>query len=174
MKRIIIHWTGGTNQPNSLEYEHYHYLINGDGLTICGKCSPEDNENCYDGKYAAHTGGGNTGSIGVALCGMLNYKSGKPDSTKYPLNAVQCEAAWKKIAELCKQYKIPITPETVLTHYEFGEAHPNTESKGKPDITWLPYSDEEIKKVTKRDTVTKDSYGIFIRNKVLWYFLRIK
>ena len=64
MKRIVIHWTGSTYQPNSVDYEHYHYLITGDGLTINGKYKPEDNENCYDGKYAQHTGGGNTGDSG--------------------------------------------------------------------------------------------------------------
>ena len=68
MKRIIIHWTAGTYQPNSTEFEHYHYLINRDGLVIKGKHSVQDNKNCTDGNYAAHTGGGNTGSIGVAVC----------------------------------------------------------------------------------------------------------
>ena len=159
MKRIIIHWTGGTNQPNNNEYQHYHFLINGDGLTVNGKYTPEDNLNCYDGKYAAHTGGGNTGSIGVALCGMLNFKSGAPDSTKYPLKAVQIEAAWKKIAELCKKYNIPVTPDTVMTHYEFGKKHPNTESAGKPDITFLhPYP-----------MLKPNEIGNYIRGKVNWY-----
>ena len=37
MKRIIIHWTAGTYQPNSAEFEHYHYLVNRDGLVIKGK-----------------------------------------------------------------------------------------------------------------------------------------
>ena len=70
MKRIIIHWTAGTYQPNNTDFEHYHYLVNGDGMVINGKFKPEDNLNCNDGKYAAHTGGGNTGSIGIAMCGM--------------------------------------------------------------------------------------------------------
>lgn len=162
MKRIIIHWTGGSYQPNQHEYECYHYLITGNGLTINGKYKPEDNENCYDGKYAQHTGGGNTGSIGIALCGMLNYKEGVPNSTKYPLKFSQCEAAWKKIAEISKKYNIPITSETILTHYEFGKTHPNTKSKGKIDINYLhPYPNEKA-----------DNIGNFIRGKVLWYYLK--
>ncbi len=28
-----------------------------------------------NGKYAAHTGGGNTGSIGVSMCAMSGFKS---------------------------------------------------------------------------------------------------
>lgn len=163
MKRIVIHWTGGTNQPNNLEFQHYHFMINGDGVIFGGKYKPEDNENCNDGKYAAHTGGGNTGSIGVSLCGMLNFTSGKPDSTKYPLTAIQCEACWKKIAELCKQYNIAVTPDTVLTHYEFGKKHPKTTSFGKPDITYLhPYP--ALKPV---------EIGDYIRGKVKWYLSNI-
>lgn len=163
MKRIIIHWTGSTYQPNSVDYEHYHYLITGDGLTINGKYKPEDNENCYDGKYAAHTGGGNTGSIGIALCGMYKFVLGVTNSTKYPLKLVQCEAAWKKIAEISKKYNIPITKENIMTHYEFGKTHPNTESYGKIDIMYLhPYP-----------LVPTSNIGDFIRNKIKWYYERL-
>lgn len=159
MKRIIIHWTAGTNQPNSAEYERYHYLINGDGMVINGKYTPEDNLNCNDGKYAQHTGGGNTGSIGVAMCGMYGYKS-PTNVGNFPLTKTQCEATFKKVAQLCKKYNIKITPETVLTHYEFGKAHPNTTSKGKIDITYIPYL-----------TLKADEIGNYIRNKVIWYSL---
>lgn len=160
MKRVIIHWTVGCYQPNQHEYERYHYLVNGDGVVVKGKYKPEDNLNCNDGKYAAHTGGGNTGSIGIALCGMLGYREGIPTSTKYPLKFAQCEAAWKKIAEICKVYNIPITSETVLTHYEFGKSHPNTTSRGKIDINYLhPYPQYKAQEI-----------GNFIRGKVLWYY----
>ena len=158
MKRVIIHWTAGTNQPNGTDYLHYHYLINGDGLVTLGKFKPEDNENCNDGKYAQHTGGGNTGSIGVAMCGMYGFKSSK-DVGKYPLTKKQCEATFKKVAEICKQYKIPVTAQTVMTHYEFGKSHPNTSSAGKIDIIYLPPYPE----------YTADKIGDFIRNKIRWY-----
>jgi N-acetyl-anhydromuramyl-L-alanine amidase AmpD len=117
MKRIILHWTAGTWQPSSEDYEHYHYLINGDGLIIKGKYRPEDNINCKDGRYAAHTAMGNTGSIGVAFCGMRDYTIG--GHTDYPLTLSQCMAGFKLVAELCKKYNIEITKETVLTHHEF-------------------------------------------------------
>lgn len=159
MKRIIIHWTAGTYQPNNSDFEHYHYLINGDGLVIKGKYTPEDNENVNDGKYAAHTGGGNTGSIGVAMCGMANYSPQRGiDSTKYPLTKVQCERCFKLIAQLSKKYNIPITPQNVMTHYEFGQAHPNTSSAGKIDIITLPPY-----------LVLTNKIGNFIRNKAKWY-----
>lgn len=161
MKRIIIHWTAGTYQPNTTDYEHYHYLINGDGLVINGKYTPEDNLNCNDGKYAAHTGGGNTGSIGVAMCGMAGF-SNRTNPGKYPLTKIQCERCFKLIAELSTKYNIQITPQTVMTHYEFGLKHRNTSSVGKIDIIFLPpYS-----------YLNADEIGDFIRNKAKWYLQR--
>lgn len=161
MKRIIIHWTGGIGKPNQHEKECYHFLIDSEGKKHEGIFKPEDNENCYDGKYAQHTGGGNTGSIGVSLCGMLNYHS-RYDIGPYPITAVQFEAACKFIAGLCKKYKINITPDTVMTHYEFGIKHPKTSSYGKPDITFLP----------PYPWVTKSDVGSFIRSKIRWYYLK--
>lgn len=163
MNRIILHWTAGTNQPCSTDYEHYHYLINKDGVIIKGKFAPEDNLNCNDGKYAQHCGGGNTGSIGVSMCGMYVPKNTDIKDTKFPLTKIQCEAAFKLIAELCKKYNIKITPQTVLTHYEFGQAHPKTSSYGKIDIIYLhAYPD-----------ITKNEMGNFIRSKVRWYFSKL-
>lgn len=162
MKRIIIHWTAGTNEPNRIDFEHYHYLINGNGLCIEGKYKPADNENCQDGKYAAHTGGGNTGSIGIAACGMAGFVNSKQVG-QYPLKSAQVEALFKKVAELCKQYNIAVTPDTVMTHYEFGQKHPATTSAGKIDIIYLPPYPNQ----------TAGTIGDFIRNKVTWYLKKI-
>lgn len=163
MKRIIVHWTGGIGKPNQNEKECYHFLVDAKGEIHEGIYKPEDNENCYDGKYAQHTGGGNTGSIGVSLCGMLNYHS-RFDIGLYPITAIQFEAACKFIAGLCKKYKINITPDTVMTHYEFGIKHPKTLSYGKPDITFLPPYPQ----------IAQWNIGEFIRNKAKWYYKNLK
>lgn len=160
LNKIVIHWTAGTYNPNNIDFEHYHFMITGDGLVINGKYTPEDNINCYDGKYAQHTGGGNTGSIGIAVCGMANFNGGH-DSTKYPLTKVQCERMFKFCADLCKKYNIPIDKGHIMTHYEFGKSHPNTSSVGKIDIVYLhPYD------------VSKN-VGDFIRNKIKRYYNKI-
>lgn len=163
MNKIILHWTAGTNQPCSTDYEHYHYLINKDGVILKGKFAPEDNLNCNNGKYAQHCGGGNTGAIGVSMCGMYVPKGVNIKETKFPLTRIQCEATFKLVAELCKKYNIKITPQTVLTHYEFGQAHPKTSSYGKIDIVYLhPFPE-----------IDKKNMGDFIRNKIEWYFNKL-
>lgn len=159
LNKIILHWTAGTNEPNNTDYQHYHYLVNGNGVVIKGKFTPEDNLNCNDGKYAQHTGGGNTGSIGVALCGMYGFISANVIGA-YPLKKVQCERCFKLVAELCKKYNIAVTPQTVMTHYEFGKKNPKTSSAGKIDIVYLP----------PYPTVKQADVGDFIRNKVKWYY----
>lgn len=156
MKRIIVHWTAGTYFPNNTDLEHYHFLIDKNGKVYNGKYKPEDNENCSDGKYARHTGGGNTGSIGIALCGMYGFKD-KNNTGKYPVNKIQCETAFQLIAELCKNYKIKTSSDTVMTHYEFGMKNPQTSSCGKIDIIFLPpYPD-----------IKQEEIGNFIRNSVI-------
>lgn len=158
MKRIIIHWTGGSYAPNLTDLEHYHYVVGGNGTIHAGKYKPSDNENCTDGKYAAHTGGGNTGSIGIAMAGMYGFKN-RVSVGNYPITRVQFEACMKKVAELCKEYNIPVTIDTVLTHYEFGQKHPKTSSAGKIDIIYLP----------PFPNLTMFEIGSFIRGKVVWY-----
>ena len=162
MKHIIIHWTAGAYKPNATDLAHYHYLIDDEGKVYEGNFKPEDNENCNDGHYAAHTGGGNTGSIGISLCDMCGFVNRK-SAGAYPLTKVQCERAFKLIAELSKKYNIQITPQNVMTHYEFGLKHPNTTSAGKIDIVYLPpYPDVEQSKI-----------GDYIRSKARWYLQHI-
>lgn len=160
MKKIILHWTAGTNQPCNTDYEHYHFLVNKDGIVVKGKYEVTDNENCNDGNYAQHCGGGNTGAIGVSMCGMYVPKNVNIRDTKYPLTKKQCEATFKLVAELCKKYNIAITPQTVMTHYEFGQKNPKTSSYGKIDITYLH----------AYPGVKQSEMGDFIRNKIRWYY----
>ena len=160
LNKIIVHWTGSLRDPNKTDLEHYHYLVDGDGLIFAGKYKPEDNENCKDEKYAAHCGGGNTGAIGIAVCGMMSYDDKKKTckDSKHNLTPVQMEALYSLAATLCKKYNIDI--KNVITHAEFGKAHPKSTSAGKIDICSIP---------------SAGIYGIkecgdWIRNKVTWYY----
>lgn len=75
MKRIIVHWTGGTNQCSALDKQHYHWIIDGSGTVHPGKWPELANKKLFGAAYAAHTKGCNTGSIGISLCGMAGASS---------------------------------------------------------------------------------------------------
>jgi hypothetical protein len=146
LKKICIHWSAGTPTANELDKKHYHFMVEQSGQIVTGYLPPESNiplngvslSGQPDGTYAAHCGGGNSFCIGVSLCGM-NGKNPN-GSWKFPLNKDQVETACQLIAQLCIIYNITIKPETVFTHYEFGQCNPNTPSAGKIDITALPFA----------------------------------
>lgn len=163
MKRIIIHWTAGNSVPNCHDLECYHFLVDKNGKIYNGKFKPEANEVCRSSMYAQHTGGGNTGSIGVSLCGMLGFRNSKCVGN-YPITKIQFESAMQLIAELTEKYGIEVTPNTVMTHYEFGKKNPNTSSSGKIDIIYLP----------PYPFVEANDVGKFIRTKIKWYLQRKK
>lgn len=164
MKRIIIHWTAGTYFPTEHERDCYHFLFDNNGKKFVGTFTPEAQQDvCRDGKYAQHTGGGNTGSVGVAMCGMCGFKD-KNNVGLYPLTQKQCEACFYFVAELCQKYNIPVTSQTVLTHFEFGRRNPKTSSAGKIDIIHLP----------PYNWVEQNDVGSFIRSKVRWYLSQKK
>ena len=156
-KNIIFHWTGGGSYPNDIDLGSYHYLIDVEGNVVPGKYKPEDNLDCTDGVYAPHCGGGNTGRIGIALCGMHGYNNSLK-FTKYPITKKQFEAACELASKLCIKYKLQ--PNQVITHSEFGKQFPNTSSKGKIDIDYLPYL----------SLFGTELVANYIRNKVLWYY----
>ena len=159
MIKIIYHWSGGSYNISDFDRQFYHFLIDDKGEVFKGKYSVEDNLNCNDKKYAAHTGGGNTNSIGIAFLGMYNFNE-KTLHTKYPLTRIQCEAGFKLGADLSKKYNIDLSlPLSVQTHYGFGVRNPNTTSKGKIDIIYLhPFPN-----------IPKNCIEEFIRKKVIWY-----
>ena len=164
MKRIIFHWSGGANKPNATDLQHYHFCVDSEGKIHEGKFKPEDNESTLDNYYAMHTGGGNTGSIGIAFCGCYVPPHTDVKLTKYPLTRKQLEAGFKLGAELCKKYKLNLSdPLTIQTHYGFGKRHPNTASAGKIDITYLH----------EFPHLHKDDIEKFIASKVKWYYANL-
>ena len=90
-----------------------------------------------DGRYAAHTRRCNTGSIGIALCGMHGARERPFDAGKHPIHSRQIDALAGLAADLCEGYGIPVTPRTVLTHAEV-QPTLGIGQRGKWDITWLP------------------------------------
>ena len=160
MKRLIYHWSCGSYSPNDTDRLHYHFMIDNNGVVYEGKFQPEDNENCLDGIYAAHTGGGNTGSIGISFLGMFGFVS-KLNIGRFPLTKIQCEAGFALGAMLVKKYRLNLNnPLTIQSHYGFGQRNPKSASAGKVDIVYFPPYPQ----------IKKEHIEDFIRNKIKWYF----
>jgi hypothetical protein len=167
MKRICIHWTAGNLRANRDDIAHYHRLVEGDGAVLMGPRPPEANipkngQYLTNEPYIAHCGGGNSWAIGWALCGMRGFSSPKKPGDQL-LTREQFEAACNGIALDCRTYGIPVDADHVYTHYEFGKRNPNTSSRGKIDIIWLPFYPH----------LQPDQVGDFFRNKIKWYLGRL-
>ena len=162
-RKIINHWTAGGFTPNKTDFQHYHYLIDCGGKVYNGIYPVSANDDCKDGNYAAHTGGGNTLTIGVAVCGMAGFISPK-HSGNYKLTKIQVEKLFELNARLLlKEGWTDANSNNLLTHYEFGKLHPHSESAGKIDIVYLPPYPE----------VSAGMVGDFIRGKTNWYLQKI-
>lgn len=141
MVRIIAHWTGGTGFANSTDRAHYHVLVQSDASVIAGTEAIEDNIVTSDGDYAAHTLRLNTGSIGVALCGMAGAQESPFFAGAHPFNEKQFAAFCAEIARLSIEWGIPVTPQTILTHAEVQHTL-GVPQRQKWDITRLPWRDD--------------------------------
>lgn len=143
MKRIIIHWTAGSHKASSVDKEHYHMIVNGDGTVVNGDHKIEDNLSTADGVYAAHTKGANTGAIGIAMAGMLGAEG--PDKLgSYPLTKLQWDACMALVKRLATKYNIPVTPSTVLSHAEV-QSILGIKQNGKIDISFGVPGKPELK-----------------------------
>jgi len=107
--RIVVHWTGGTDQTNSHDRQHYHFIIEGDGEIMKGVHSIASNNNTAYRVYAAHVRGLNTGSIGIALAGMGGSKESPFHKGPYPLKAKQFEVLAQLCAHLINMYELDVT-----------------------------------------------------------------
>ncbi|MFH1000434.1 MAG: N-acetylmuramoyl-L-alanine amidase [Bacteroidota bacterium] len=158
-RKIINHWTAGGFTPNKTDFQHYHYLIDCGGKVYKGVYPVSANDVCTDGNYAAHTGGGNTGKIGVAVCGMAGFVSPQKPGN-YKLTKIQLEKLFELNAKLLIQEGWNEANDVnLLTHYEYGKKYPETSSAGKIDITFLPPYPHVLPDIT----------GEFIRGKTNWY-----
>lgn len=137
LRRIIMHWTAGGPTASAEDRSHYHFIVQQDGAVVKGDRTPEDNINTSDGRYAAHTLNCNTGSIGVSLCGMVAAQERPFAKGPYPIKQPQVAVMCSLVAKLCRDYGIPVTRETVLSHAEV-QPTMGIAQRGKWDIAWLP------------------------------------
>ena len=171
LKGAVVHWTAGNKKPNATELEAYHYLFDDVGEIYYGNLDAYDNADCNDNIYARHTGGYNTGRVGISLCGMLNYKSPK-DLGPAPITRIAWERACMLVANLARlnNWKInkfnvgkpdeywEVDKSCLETHWEVGQRV--AASAGKIDIVCLPWA---------LDIDTGDKIGNHLRKTAGWY-----
>jgi hypothetical protein len=137
LTRIHLHWTAGGHKPSTLDLSHYHFVVDGAGKEHKGKLPPEANLNTGDGEYVAHTLGANTGAIGISMCCMAGAQERPFKWGVAPMTDEQVMGLCRLAARLAKQYGIPCTRRTILTHAEV-QPTLGIKQRGKWDITVLP------------------------------------
>jgi hypothetical protein len=137
--RIILHWTVGKHEPSEYDKDHYHILVSGKGKVVRGNCDISGNSStAKKGKTASHTKDCNTGSLGISLAGMIGAEERPLNLGAHPITKEQWDMAAVVAAELCKRYKVPVTPRTVLSHAEV-QANLGIQQRGKWDVAILPW-----------------------------------
>lgn len=139
MQRVIAHWTAGAYSVSETDKDHYHIIVDGTGKLHRGDNSIKANVSTSDADgYAAHTKGCNTGSIGISAACMAGAQEAPFHPGAYPLLEVQWQVLAAVAADLCLNYRIEVTPQTVLQHGEV-QANLGIEQSGKWDIMKLPW-----------------------------------
>lgn len=138
MQRVIVHWTAGAHKASALDKKHYHIMVEGGGTLVRGDKAIKLNEAPAKKGYAAHTLNCNSGSIGVSVCCMAGAIESPFNAGKHPMTRVQWDAMMAVVADLCTKYKIPVTPETVLSHAEV-QGTLGIKQRGKWDIARLAF-----------------------------------
>lgn len=141
MNRLIWHHTGGGYTPSAVDRLRYHFLIDGDGQVVPGVHPIEANapgKPLRAGKYAAHTLGLNTGSIGGSIAAMHDAQWRDPfGSTRFPVRPVQVDALIAESARLCIRYGITPHQRFTLSHAEV-EPTLGVRQKAKWDFDYPP------------------------------------
>lgn len=137
MDRIILHWSAGPHRVTNLDRQHYHFIVSGAGELVSGVHPVSASLRPQKGKYAAHTLNCNTGSIGIAMAAMAGAVERPFNPGPAPITEPQLERFIKLAADLAREYDIPVTRKTILTHAEV-ERSLNIKQRGKWDICWLP------------------------------------
>lgn len=127
--RVILHWTAGRHQPSFIDRLHYHLLIDAAGTLHRGQFPI--------GRWPPHTRRLNTGSVGIALCGMTGAREAPFAWGAAPLTPAQLTALAPAAAQVLARYGLPVTEATCLTHCEVTTAY-GIVQRGKWDISVLP------------------------------------
>jgi hypothetical protein len=135
---IVMHWSAGWDAVSDDDRDHYHRITDRAGVVHAGKFSPLDNvPPLRRGAYAPHTWQMNGGAIGVCMDGMVDAVERPFDPGPEPITRVQLGSFVRDTAAVAREYRIPVSRFTLLTHAEV-EPTLGVKQRQKWDITWLP------------------------------------
>lgn len=140
LHRIHWHWTAGAYGEIMMELDRYNILIDQDGNEVEGTFPPIAQAGYRPRFAASHTLNANTGAIGLSLDCMAGAQEWPFDAGKHPMTRAQVEALATTTARLCKQYDIPVSRWSTLSHAEI-QPTLGIRQRLKWDITWLPGMD---------------------------------
>lgn len=120
VRGVVWHWTAGAHGIIELERNHYNWLFDRVGSVYDGNHSVQDQVN-YDanrGVGASHTKSMNTGWIGLSVDAMAGAVESPLNWGTNPLTWEGIDAMLEWTMDLCKEYQIPVSPWTTLSHAE--------------------------------------------------------
>lgn len=124
---IVWHWTGGTHKANSLDVQHYQWIVNGDG-TITPGVHPTRNFHPCPANYGAHTRNLNSGWLAISLSCLGGNGTNENNQGKWPMTKEQAGMMVAMSAQLARHYDIPVQrpsktdPRGFISHAEVSEA----------------------------------------------------
>ena len=116
LRSISLHWTAHDYEA---VFPAYHFCLRGVSDVVVAqthdlRANMRDLRRSPAGRYAAHTLGRNSWSIGIAVCGMGAARPS--DFGRYPLSPVQIDALCTVARTLADAYGIPLA--AIRTHAE--------------------------------------------------------
>lgn len=140
VRGVVWHWTAGAQGFISLEKNAYNYLFSTDGNTIQGNHTIAE-QVMYDWRKkrgASHTKSMNTGWVGCSVDAMAGSKQKNPMVWgSNPITWEGIDAMLETTAEICKEYDVPMSPWSTLTHAEV-QPTLGVKQRWKWDYTVLP------------------------------------
>lgn len=136
---VVWHWTGGTHQANSIDVQHYHWIVNGDGSVVPG-VSPTRNFHPCPANYGAHTRNLNSGWLAISLSCLGGPGTNENNQGQWPMTKAQADVMVAISAQLAEHYGIPVQRPTkadrrgFLSHAEVQDALGISQA-GKWDFT---------------------------------------
>lgn len=136
---VVWHWTGGTHKANSIDVQHYHWIVNGDGSVVPGVGATRNFHPC-PANYGAHTRNLNSGWLAISLACLGGPGTNENNQGQWPMTKAQADVMVAISAQLAEHYGIPVQrpskadPRGFFSHAEVQDALGISQA-GKWDFT---------------------------------------